>query len=129
MVCTDEMRIMQILLNLQSNSLKFTLKDGSVTILVRLCQQEQPPKLEIKMVDTGLGIKEQDQKKLFKLYGFLTATEKVNAKGVGLGLYICKKLANKLGGDITLKSKWQEGTTFTLLIPLEEVPKEQEMAF
>lgn len=123
LVSTDEMRIMQILLNLQSNALKFTPKGGSVTILVTHLLSPSPS-LRIDVIDTGCGIKEVDQSKLFKLYGFLTATQEVNAKGIGLGLYICKKLANKLDGDITIKSEWKHGSTFSLILPLTEVSDE-----
>ena len=72
------------------------------------------------MIDSGCGIKKEDQLKLFKLFGFLTSTQEVNAKGIGLGLYICKKLANRLDGDVTLDSEWGKGSTFSLTIPLEK---------
>jgi signal transduction histidine kinase len=57
---------------------------------------------------------------LFKLFGFLEETSQINTKGIGLGLHICKIIAEKLGGDIICKSQWQVGTSFILLIPLEE---------
>ena len=113
----------QILLNLQSNALKFTKRGGSVSIRVTYLQQ--PSTLDIQVVDTGCGIREQDQAKLFKLYGFLSATEEVNPKGIGLGLYICKKLANKLGGDVTATSVWGEGSNFNLSVPIKEIKQPQ----
>ena len=58
----------------------------------------------LEVIDTGCGIRDEDLNKLFKLFGFLTNTQELNVNGIGLGLYICKKLANKLGGDITVKS-------------------------
>ena len=58
--------------------------------------------LEIQVTDTGIGIHVEDQKKLFKLYGLLESSREVNAKGVGLGLFICKKIVNKFKGDITV---------------------------
>ena len=82
-----------------------------------------PDVLKIEVIDSGCGIKKEEQGKLFKLFGFLTSTQEVNAKGIGLGLYICKKLANRLGGDVTLDSEWGEGATFSLMLPLDEVPE------
>ena len=83
-------------MNLQSNALKFTPKGGSVEINVTL----DVSTLVIKVKDTGVGIRDEDKPKLFKLFGFLTTTKEINADGIGLGLYICKKIANKLGGDV-----------------------------
>ena len=74
------------------------------------------------MSDNGVGIKEEDQTKLFKLYGFLPCTQDINAKGVGLGLYICKKIAKKLGGDMSVKSTHNEGSVFTYIVPLDSMP-------
>ena len=50
--------------------------------------------LEIQVEDTGIGIKEEDQKKLFKLFGFLDSTKELNTTGVGLGLHISKQIVN-----------------------------------
>ena len=89
---------------------------------IKVTQKLQPPeqslKLLIEVIDTGVGIKEEDHPKLFKLFGFLTNTMEINADGVGVGLYICKKIANKLGGDITCESKLNKGTTFSYIVPL-----------
>ena len=57
--------------------------------------------------------------KLFKLFGFLDATKEVNTKGVGLGLYICKKIVNEFGGDVICTSKWGVGTLFSFVVSLE----------
>ena len=73
----------------------------------------------IKVVDTGLGIKDEDKPKLFKLFGFLTNTQEVNCDGIGLGLYICKKIANKLGGDVTFESEFGKGTIFIYTVPVK----------
>jgi signal transduction histidine kinase len=52
--------------------------------------------------DNGVGIKEADQKKLFKLFGFLNTTKQLNAQGIGLGLYISKQLALAFDGDVSV---------------------------
>ena len=78
---------MQVLLCLQSNALKFT-RNGEVHIVVTTDEQF----LQIEVRDTGIGISKEDQKKLFKLFGFIeeAETQQMNKNGVGLGLYIAK---------------------------------------
>jgi len=65
------------------------------------------------VIDTGVGIKAEDQGKLFKLFGFLENTKEINANGIGLGLYISKRITNIFGGTISVTSKFGQGTTFT----------------
>ena len=61
--------------------------------------------------------------KLFKLFGFLDTTKELNTKGIGLGLHISKKICQAFGGDIFCESEWEKGTTFTILIALDELNK------
>jgi signal transduction histidine kinase len=74
--------------------------------------------IEIIVQDSGVGIKEEDQSKLFKLFGFLDETKDLNTGGVGLGLHICKMIVQQFGGDIICKSKFGTGTSFIFLIAL-----------
>ena len=74
-----------MLLNLLSNALKFTNRNGKINVIVDYNQQEE---LMFQVTDTGLGIKDEDQGKLFKLFGSIK-TNKINTKGIGLGLVIC----------------------------------------
>ena len=118
MVNTDQQRVMQVLLGLQSNALKFT-QNGFVNIRVRIKNQF----LEIEVKDSGIGISEQNQKKLFKLFGFLQDSEMHNKNGVGLGLAISKQIVEQYDGKISLKSKLGEGSSFTFnfkIFPSEE---------
>ena len=62
--------------------------------------------VHITVKDTGVGIKQEDISKLFKLYGFLDATKEINAKGVGLGLYICKKIVHIFEGEVSVTSEY-----------------------
>ena len=79
--------------------------------------------LKISVKDTGCGISEEDQGKLFKLFGFLKTTEKKNTKGIGLGLYISKRIVEFFGGGkIDLQSELGIGTTFTFKFKLGEDP-------
>ena len=74
LICTDKKRVMQVLLNLQSNALKFTLT-GSVIIVVKILENENEEQfLKISVKDTGVGIPYKDQDKLFKLFGFVKTT-------------------------------------------------------
>ena len=77
--------------------------------------------LEIQVIDTGIGIKKEDLNKLFKLFGFLDTTKELNTKGIGLGLHISKKICQAFGGDIFCESEWEKGSTFTILIALNEL--------
>jgi len=72
------------------------------------------------VIDTGIGIKEEDQSKLFRLFGFVQDEQQLNTSGIGLGLMISKKIAEQFGGGIELKSKFGEGSTFTFRVNLEE---------
>ena len=76
--------------------------------------------LKISVIDTGIGIKQEDQSKLFKLFGFLESTKEINTKGIGLGLYICKKIINIFGGEVHLNSEFGQGSTFTFTFMLEK---------
>ena len=60
--------------------------------------------LEIQVIDTGIGIKENDLGKLFKLFGFLGTTKELNTKGIGLGLHISKMICQEFGGEIIVNS-------------------------
>ena len=75
--------------------------------------------LQISIEDTGIGIDKEDQKKLFKLFGFLDVTKELNTNGIGLGLHICKMIVEQFGGMITCKSMWGSGTSFIFLIALD----------
>ncbi len=76
--------------------------------------------IEVIVKDTGVGIKEENLQKLFKLFGFLDATKELNTNGIGLGLHICKMIVEQFGGLITCKSVWGEGTSFIFLIALDD---------
>ena len=76
-------------------------------------------KILLGVMDTGVGIKDQDQAKLFKLFGTISSTKKLNTKGVGLGLSITKMISLAFGGDVAVASKYGTGSIFfsSLAIP------------
>ena len=76
--------------------------------------------LEIQVIDNGIGIKKENQGKLFKLFGFLEDTKELNTKGIGLGLNICQNIVQQFGGHIICRSEWGQGTTFAFIFILDE---------
>ena len=108
------------MLNIQSNAIKFTMK-GYVHIHVKIDQIDNGEMyLVIKVKDSGIGIKEEDKDKLFKLFGFLTDTDHLNTSGIGLGLMISKQIVEKMGGDITFESTIGVGSSFTFRMLIHE---------
>ncbi|KAL4448711.1 hypothetical protein ABPG74_012800 [Tetrahymena malaccensis] len=114
-VYSDKRRIKQILINLVGNALKFTER-GSISIEYNLISDKNL--VEIVVRDTGVGISESLQPKLFKVYSTFDHNNGSNRHGVGLGLAICKKLAQQLGPDknIKLTSTKGDGSSFSFLI-------------
>jgi len=119
----DPVRLRQIILNLISNAIKFTLK-GEVSISIR----EQNEKLIIEINDTGIGISKTQITKLFNRFEQADSTTTRNFGGTGLGLSISKQLTNLMGGEILVTSKENIGSTFTVTLPLKktEVTKNED---
>jgi len=110
---TDPTRLKQILLNLCGNAIKFT-QEGSISILIQYLADSN--QMQITVADTGIGIPEQEQRKIF--YPFTQADNSTTRiyGGTGLGLCISKQLAKTLGGDITVTSEKGKGSKFTITI-------------
>ncbi|GHV22824.1 hypothetical protein FACS189494_10170 [Spirochaetia bacterium] len=119
----DEVRIRQILLNLLSNAVKYT-HEGWILLKVRgewnaEFERENASnfKLIFEITDTGIGIKEDDIKKLFSDFVQFDTENNKKIEGTGLGLAITRKLCVAMGGDIGVVSKYGEGSKFTAVIP------------
>jgi len=112
---SDNIRLRQILLNFISNAVKFT-KTGFIVIEAKLDKNNE--NIMISIIDSGIGIRESDKDKLFKDNSMLKITEKnINNKmGSGLGLSICKSLAEKIGHKIEFESNYQKGSCFKVII-------------
>lgn len=115
-VKTDLTRFSQILINLISNSLKFT-KKGVVSIKLDLLQEDTTQKIQIQIEDNGIGIPEEYLDKIFEKFVQVDVNLNEQYKGTGLGLSIVKRLVDLFKGEISVKSKINEGTIFTVKIP------------
>ena len=114
-VLCDPTRLRQILINLCGNSLKFTHK-GQVAIKVVECKQidAERIKLSLAVEDTGIGMSDEQQENIFSSFSQADSTTTRKYGGTGLGLSISKSLTELLGGELSLKSKRNVGSTFTL---------------
>jgi len=108
----DPIRIRQVLTNLIHNAIKFT-RDGSIVVRVMLEEETtQDVLLRVTVTDTGIGIGVADQDNLFKAFGQADTSITRRFGGAGLGLIICQKLLQQMGGEIGLESQPEAGSTF-----------------
>jgi ammonium transporter, Amt family len=112
----DRTKFRQVLLNLLSNAVKFT-PEGDVTV----CVETRDHELLVSVSDTGVGIREEDQPKLFKAFQQLNGQMHLPLGGTGLGLAISKTFVELHGGKIWVESRPGRGSTFSFTMPLEPV--------
>lgn len=115
---SDWEALRKIILNLVSNALKFTEPGGSVSVSVRLTDQGQTVVLEV--ADTGVGIAPEDSGRVFEKFS-QAATGSSAPGGSGLGLFLVKSLAGKLGGEVRMESVVGEGSVFCIVVPVVSV--------
>lgn len=104
----NENRFKQVIINLLSNSYKFTL-NGEICLC---CNYVSNDKLRVQICDTGIGMTPEEQEKLFKPYNIIEQNKEINSHGSGLGLYIVKEILTSFGTNIHLRSKKNSGTEF-----------------
>ncbi len=120
-ILLDEIRVKQILFNLVGNALKFT-HSGSINILLRFKLTEgSRGDLEMEVADTGIGIPISQQELIFEAFRQQSGQSNRQYEGVGLGLAISKRLAEKMGGKISVESDIGKGATFKIRIPNLEI--------
>jgi len=112
----DPHKMVQMLLNLVSNAVKFTPEGGSVTIAAK----RQAETVEISVTDTGIGIAKSDLDRLFREFQQLDSGPGRHQEGTGLGLALTKRLAALHGGDVRVVSEPGKGSVFTLELPLQQ---------
>jgi PAS domain S-box-containing protein len=123
----DPVRLHQIILNLVSNAVKFTTK-GKITVSVRLLNEdEETATLEFAVTDTGIGIPENKIEKIFENFQQATSGTSRLYGGTGLGLAIVKQLVEPQGGSIQVKSKIDEGSTFSFILTFQKTKVEPEL--
>jgi PAS domain S-box-containing protein len=110
-VNTDRRALAQILINLTNNAIKFT-DTGRITLA--LTRAEDEASVQLSVTDTGVGIAEADQDRLFRAFEQVGEAKTRKFEGTGLGLYISQKLAEILGGRIVMDSTLGTGSTFTI---------------
>lgn len=126
LIQSDPSRIRQILGNVVSNAVKYTPKGGQISLRAhrtKTAGEAQAPGpgewLTVDVADTGPGIPEDQQEAIF---GEFTRIDATRARGAGLGLTVSRRLAQLLGGDLTVESELGKGSTFTLWLPLGAPP-------
>ena len=115
----DESRSRQVLLNLVTNAIKFT-QEGSVTIDVYAIEGDPGPLIKVDVIDTGMGIAEKDLPTIFEQFRQVDNSLTRTVGGTGLGLPISKSLAEMQGGELTVVSEVNTGSTFSVTIPTYE---------
>ncbi|KQQ63391.1 ATP-binding protein [Pseudomonas coleopterorum] len=116
---TDDKKLAQILRNFISNSLKFTLA-GEVRVSAKL---ESPSQIRFAVTDTGIGIPAELHGTLFEDFAQIDSPVQKRLRGTGLGLSLCKRFAELLGGTVGVESSPGVGSTFFVIIPLAIAPE------
>jgi hypothetical protein len=122
-VISDENRLKQIFLNFISNAIKFTIS-GYIKITAKFLKEEKI--IEISVKDSGPGIKEEDQHIIFKEFNMLNINQTKHSRGKGIGLGICKSIAEMLNHKIGFNSKYGKGTQFFLRIFCDNTQSSKE---
>jgi len=113
---TDRRALMQILINLVNNAIKFTI-NGKVKITLEMKQKEKKKYVMINVIDEGMGIKTENQTKLFQAFQQITSSGK-GVEGTGLGLYLSQKLAELINSKIEFESEYGKGSRFSVELPI-----------
>lgn len=124
-VAVDSSRLQQTILNLLGNAIKFT-QNGRIAIELENIQTEAGPNLEIRVIDTGIGIAEENLERVFDDFESLSKPLNADLGGTGLGLGIAKRFVNAMGGEIGVESALGQGSVFWFRIPLVEAESQDD---
>lgn len=126
---TDPTRIRQILINLINNAIKFTI-EGRVTLEIKMICTETPSTeyLSFAVRDTGIGIAPEKLNEVFKPFNQVHNVKQINVGGTGMGLTICRCLAELLGGNLKVRSKTGLGSCFTFDLPINSTNMTEDTA-
>ncbi len=117
-ILADEGSISQVIANLLTNALQYTQAGGCVSLMTGLCENEGGQRVYMKVSDTGVGITDEEQEQLFTRFFRGSASRQMKTAGTGLGLAICKEILQRHRGEILVESQPDEGTTFTVRLPV-----------
>ena len=118
-VIGDDQRLAQVITNLLSNAIKFTPKDGTINLNVSLTDEtDEHFQLHVEVIDSGIGMSPEQQRNLFKAFEQAESGINRNFGGTGLGLVICKKIVELMGGSISVESAPGAGSTFAFNVKL-----------
>jgi protein-histidine pros-kinase len=115
MIRSDTRALLQILLNLANNAIKFTER-GRVHLGVKQSKSGGSNQTEFYVVDSGIGIRPEEKERLYQAFARLGSGAIQRREGTGLGLHLSQKLAELLGGHITCESEYGKGSAFTLTL-------------
>ncbi len=113
----DPLRLRQILTNLLGNAIKFT-RSGEVVLSIAVVNEQDQPRLEFRVRDTGIGMTADQQKKVFEAFTQADSSTSRRYGGTGLGLAICRSLVSAMGGQLIVVSEPDKGSVFTFTIAL-----------
>ncbi|MEX2081731.1 MAG: ATP-binding protein [Dehalococcoidia bacterium] len=121
-VLGDDGAVQSIFTNLLSNAVRYTAAGGTITVRTRNVDGY----LEVEIADTGIGISESEQQRIFERFYRAPQAQQVASFGLGLGLAITRDLVSALGGTIKVSSQPGAGSTFTVALPLTDMAKEED---
>lgn len=120
-ITADGQRLKQVIANLLTNAFKFTPDGGSVSISAKREGRGEAKAVEIAVEDTGIGISEEEQKKLYQSFKQIESPFTKRHEGIGLGLYLCKRLVKLHNGKIWVESEKGKGSRFAFAIPINNL--------
>ena len=123
-VYSDRDRLIQVTVNLLGNACKYTMR-GQITLTAEIEQEDEMQVLRVSVEDTGIGIKEEDLRNLFKMFYRIKEGTQLDRNGIGLGLNICKSIVGEFGGDVTVCSEFGKGSIFSFYFELSDHEEEE----
>lgn len=126
----DPTRLSQVVINLVSNAIKFTERNGHIDVFAEYIEEKNGHvTFKVSVTDSGIGMTEEQQAKIFDAYSQAEASTTRKAGGTGLGLTISSKIIESMGGELSVTSKVGEGTTFFFTITMDKAAKKDEELF
>jgi signal transduction histidine kinase len=121
LVRADERMISQVVANLMTNAVNYTAPGGRITVRTDTIADGEKKWARLAVVDTGLGIPENELPRLFERFFRGSASRARGVSGTGLGLAICKEILDRHGGRITATSQAGKGSAFTIWLPVQRI--------